>query len=355
MAHSQKLRNLLATGILLALCSGCGGYHGLNSDHFDGTRFSIQGADHSFSAMLRWLWEMETVPWPEWITDPKQPPPQAEEDGGKLRVTYINHATVLIQLDKMNILTDPIWSDRAGPYSWLGVKRVRSPGVLFENLPHIDLILLSHDHYDHLDLPSLRMIAKRDNPKVIAGLGLKSLLNGHGLAMVEELDWWQEYPLPGKNIAITFVPALHNSGRLPFMENRTLWGGYVLTHPDGNIYFAGDTGLGDFIYQIAKKFQPIRLTILPIGNYEKRWFMKNQHMNPDDSLRVHEILRARQSMGMHFGTFAEHPEQAIDAHERDLAAALVDHALAPSAFWILGFGESRYVPEIKRDIVTMPK
>ncbi len=141
-----------------------------------------------------------------------------------------------------------------------------------------------------------------------------------------------------------FVPARHESGRIsPFSRNTSLWGGFVIDSPEGQVYFAGDTGNGAFINELAGRYQRIRLAILPIGNYEKRWFMKTQHMNPDDAVLVHRALRANQSMGIHFATFAEHPEQAIDAHEKDLAAALVEHGVSPARFWIPGFGEGRDV------------
>jgi len=319
------------------------GYSGPVSDHFDGSHFFIKGSDHSFTDMVKWMWEMETVEWPEWVDNPAQPLPVEQIGNGELKVTYVNHATVLIQMDGLNILTDPIWSMRAGPFSWMGVKRIRNPGIKFEDLPKIDLILISHDHFDHLDLPTLTKIFKRDQPKVLAGLGLKSYLENQKILKVTELDWWQDHQLGMNGITVTFVPAIHNSGRGPLLGNKTLWGGFVISSRNGSVYFAGDTGFGDFIEQVARRFDRIRLAVLPIGSYEKRWFMKNQHMNPDDAVRAHLILNSRQSMGIHFATFAEHPEQSIDAHEIDLKKALLHHHVEPSKFWILEFGEGKHV------------
>lgn len=338
--HTSRLMIIGALSFLfLNSCSSS--YQGPESDHFDGTHFFNEETDHSFSDMVKWWWEMETVEWPEWINDPKQPPPPARVDSNTIRVTYINHATVLIQVGSLNILTDPVWSLRAGPVSWLGVKRVRAPGVALEELPRIDYILISHDHYDHLDLPTLRKLVEHHQPRILTGLGVKKFLAGQDILNVEELDWWQEYECPKTGYRFSFVPAIHNSGRSPWTGNRTLWGGYIINGSVGQIYFAGDTGFGDFVDDISRRFSDIKLAILPIGSYEKRWFMKSQHMNPDDAVKTHQILGADQSMGIHYGTFAEHPEQTIDAHEQDLAEALKTYQIQPGQFWVLKFGEGR--------------
>ena len=329
--------------MILGSCACSIGYNGPVSDHFNGNRFIMEGNDHSFGDMVKWMWEMETVEWPEWIVDPVQTPPPETVGIGELRVTYVNHATVLLQADELNILTDPIWSTKAGPFSWMGVRRIRDPGVAFENLPKIDLVLISHDHYDHLDLPTLTKLTQRDDPIVLTGLGLKKYLKRHGVLKTAELDWWQAYQPQNSELTITFVPSLHNSGRWPLQGNKSLWGGYVISNRHGNIYFAGDTGYGDFINRINERFDRFRLTILPIGSYEKRWFMKNQHMNPDDAVKTHLALNSMQSLGIHYGTFAEHPEQAIDAHEKDLAKAMDKRKIDKSRFWILKFGEGRDV------------
>jgi L-ascorbate metabolism protein UlaG (beta-lactamase superfamily) len=321
-------------------------YHGPVSDHFDGLHFFQEGSDHSFGKMVKWLWEMETVDWPEWINDPPQPKSPERVNNGELRVTYINHATLLIQVDGVNVLTDPIWSMRAGPFSRLGPKRVRAPGIAMKDLPQIDIILISHDHYDHLDLATLEQLARRDRPVVLAGLGVKTLLTSLNFSEVHEMDWWQEFDFKENRMKFTFVPAVHNSGRGMLGGNRTLWGGFVIEGKSGRVYFAGDTGYGSFLGSIKKRFGGFRLAVFPIGSYEKRWFMKNQHMNPDDAVKAHRLLGVKQSVGMHFGTFAEHPEQAVDAHERDLSAALKKYGVNESAFWVLGFGEGIRVPEV---------
>jgi L-ascorbate metabolism protein UlaG (beta-lactamase superfamily) len=222
----------------------------------------------------------------------------------------------------------------------MGSKRIRAPGVKFDDLPKVDVILISHDHYDHLDIQTLKKIIGTSHPIILGGLGITQRLNSLEYDNINQLDWWGEY-LFSSTVKITFVPALHSSGRGFFDKDKTLWGGFVIEVPAGNILFAGDTGFGDFFGDIHRRFVSFELLILPIGNYEKRWFMKSQHMNPDDAVRVHKMLFASKSMGIHFATFNEHPEQRIDAHEKDLKTALKKYHVPENDFWILKFGEAR--------------
>ena len=332
--------------LLMIFTQGCSYHQGEPSDHFDGSRFFNKKSDNTFWDHAKWMWEIETVKWPEWIDNPPQPTPIKNVQEGDLRITYINHSTVLIQIDGINILTDPIWSERAGPLSAVGAKRVRAPGVRIEDLPNIDIILLSHDHYDHLDTKSLQQLNDTYHPAVLAGLGVKRRLESiTGKKRCIELDWWQEY-IYSTGTKIIFVPSRHNSGRGVFDKNKTLWGGFVIQGSEGNVLFMGDTAFGDFLEEIKTKFTRFRLAVLPIGSYEKRWFMKSQHMNPDDAVQAHKMLDVSQSVGIHFATFKEHPEQTIDAHEKDLKIALAKYNIAESRFWVLKFGEGRDVPQI---------
>lgn len=322
-------------------------YKGPVSEHFDGLHFHYKNNSNSYASMVKWMWEMKTVEWPKWINDPKQAKPIEVVKDGELKVTYINHATMLIQMDGVNILTDPIWSDRAGPVSWLGTKRVRTPGVKLEDLPKIDIVLISHDHYDHLDLDTLEKLNTKYHPQIITGLGVKSILADIESSKVTELDWWGKYKLESHDIKINFVPAKHGSGRMLFGMGRSLWGGFVIESKNGNVYFAGDTGYDDdFVNEIKSVFKKFRLTILPIGSYEKRWYMKSQHINPEDAVKIQTLFKSQQSVGCHYATFLEHPEQSIDAHEKDLKKALCKYNLSESSFWILKFGEGRYVKNI---------
>lgn len=209
---------------------------------------------HSFADMIKWLWEMETVKWPEWIEDPVQPTLPDSMVDGNLRVTYINHATVLIQINGMNILTDPVWSDYAGPVSWLSVKRIRAPGIKLDALPKIDVIIISHDHYDHLDLPTMKKLYKLYKPAILTGEGIKKILTSIDISDSIELDWWDEKSV--ESMKFIFVPALHDSGRGLFDSGSTLWGGWVIDSGEGNIYFAGDTGFDDHFNEIKKKKFP---------------------------------------------------------------------------------------------------
>lgn len=333
-----------ATIIMFSFINGCSYYTGSESDHYDGSSFYNQENDeHSIGDIIKWFWEMDTVEWPDWIEDETQPPPPRIVSGKDVRVTFINQSTVLIQLDSINILTDPIWSYYAGPVSFLSAKRIRKPGISLDDLPPIDIILISHDHYDHLDFPTLEKILEKHKPIIITGLGNKSRLSSLEWEHVIELDWWQDYSLQTKDIEFTFVPCRHRSGRGLFDGNKTLWGGFVIKTKAGNILFMGDTAFGNFFNEIAKRFSPFRLAILPIGSYEIRWFMKNQHMNPDDAVQAHIILNSNQSIGVHYATFNEHPEQTIDSHEKDLAEALNKYNILADKFWILKFGEGRNV------------
>ncbi len=340
----KSLKFFLIIGVVF-YCYSCASIP--KSDHCDGSEYfnnPVDSTDQSFFDHIKWLWEMETVEWPEWIDDAPQPVPPKYVGYGELRVTHINHATILIQIDSINILTDPIFSDYAGPISFLASKRVRKPGIAIDSLPKIDVILISHNHYDHLDLPTLEILGKRDKPLLLTGLGNMILLNYIPFVEIREMDWWDKYNLTLNNIVITFTPALHSSGRGFFDGNKTLWGGFVISNEVGNIYFAGDTGYGSFLNELHYYFPDFRLTIFPIGSYEKRWFMKKQHMNPDDAVKAHISLNSKQSIGMHYATFLEHPEQTIDQHEKDLETALNAYNLSKNEFIILKFGEGMDIP-----------
>jgi len=330
---------LVIVGLVIVGCSSP--YKEPISDHYDGTRFFHNERDYTFTEMVKWMWTMNPAKWPAWIEDPAYPPPPKQVGENKFRITHINHATILIQTAEVNILTDPIWSERSSPVSWAGFKRVRAPGVKMNNLPPINVVLISHNHYDHLDIPTLKTIAARDNPKIIVGLGVGALLRSKGLNNVMELDWWQDYSLRSNSIKITFVPARHNSSRGLFDKNKTLWGGFVIESIAGRLYFAGDTGYGEFLSSIKEKFKSFKVALLPVGHYEPRWMMETNHMNPDDAVKLHKYLNVEQSIGIHFGTFGGHNDEEVDAHEKDLKYALQKYDVSESKFWLLGFGEGR--------------
>lgn len=317
-------------------------YQGPKSPHFDGSLFHNQLPldNHSFGDLLDWMWNREPGEW-EAITDAEYgPPPPAHANS--IRATFVNHATVLIQTDSLNILTDPIWSERASPVSWAGPKRMRPPGIRFEDLPKIDAVIISHCHYDHMDLKTLKRLYERDRPLFLVGLGNASILKGEGIEGVKELDWWQDYRL-NKETVIHGVPSQHFSMRWIGDRNERLWLGYVIETPQGDIYFAGDTGMGPHFRQIREHFGPMRLSLLPIGAYKPRWFMGGVHLNPHDAVMAHKQLQSRTSVGIHFGTFRLADDGQFDPIN-DLTIALKQEQVSEQAFWVMGFGEGRQVP-----------
>src|SRR5262245_18403122 len=270
------------------------------SDHFDGERFfnPAGAAPPPLSAVPRMLTEPRSR-WPRQIEAPARQP--LALGNAAAVVTFIGHATFLIQTPAGNVLTDPIYSQRAGPLNLFGPRRVRQPAVRFAELPPISTILLSHNHYDHCDLRTLRRLGRRFDPIVITPLGNAALVRSAGIGRVEELDWCQDARSAPLQIALT--PARHFSARTAFDRNRALWGGFVLSLDRARIFFAGDSAYGFFFRDIPKRFGPIDLALLPIGAYEPRWFMQAVHMNPDEAVQAHIDLDASESIGMHYGTF----------------------------------------------------
>jgi len=273
------------------------------------------------------------TPWPSRIDEPPRKP--APLDGAAAVVTFIGHSTLLIQTAVGNILTDPMYSERAGPFNLFGPRRVRPPAVRFDDLPPISTVLLSHNHYDHCDRPTLRKLAVRFDPLVVTPLGNGRLVRSTGLTRVEELDWWEETTQAA--FPITLTPAHHFSARTPFDRNRALWGGFVLSPGGTRFFFAGDTAYAPFFPEIRRRLGPIALALLPIGAYEPRWFMRVVHMNPDEAVQAHIDLGASQSLGMHFGTF-QLTTEAIDEPLRALDAACRSRNVA--RFRTLHFGDS---------------
>ncbi len=265
--------------------------------------------------ILRWKLTTRPQRSPAFINDvePSVPPPHP---GGRgIRVTLINHSTVLIQQENLNILTDPVWSDRVSPFSWIGPKRRRMPGVRWQDLPPVHIVLLSHNHFDHLDLPTIRRLAADHQPEFVVPRGVGRFLETQGIKPVREMDWGESGGVRG--IAVHCVPATHFSGRGVADRNRTLWCGYVIESRAGNIYFAGDTAFGSHFAAIRKRFGDPVLACLPIGAYLPRWVMSRVHMNPEEALRAHNILCARTSIGIHHGTF-QLADDGLDAAAADL-------------------------------------
>ncbi len=306
------------------------------SDHFDGRRFANPNgmAGRPFSSVPRMLAERRSQ-WPTHVDQPLLKPEIL--DGARAAVTFVGHATFLIQTAAGNILTDPMFSDRAGPLNLVGPRRVRRPAVSFDDLPSVSTVLLSHNHYDHCDLRTLRRLAERFDPIVVTPLGNAPLVRAAGIRRIEELDWWQS--ARSTPFTIVMTPALHFSARTPFDRNRALWGGFVLTIHGTQIYFAGDTAYGLLFRDVRERLGPVDLALLPIGAYEPRWFMRTIHMNPAEAVQAHLDLEARESIGMHFGTF-QLTSESIDAPLVALEEARQANGVPPSQFRTLGFGAS---------------
>lgn len=323
----------LLAASLLSACSST--WQGPRTPHFDGSRFSNPGHVKD-SSVAGYLWLRITqsqMPWPESVPVASEPPPPARVNDGTARVTFIGHATVLIQMAGLNILTDPVWSERASPFSFAGPKRVQVPGVAFDALPRIDVVLISHDHYDHLDLPTLKRLDARDQPRVIAPLGNRALLaSTMPASRVSEHDWGDSVALE-RGADVHLEPMLHGSGRSPFDQQATLWAAYVLQSGSIKIYVAGDTGYGDgsMFRATGQKYGGFDLAVLPIGAYEPASFMADSHMPPTDALRVMADVRARRGMAHHLEAF-QLGFESYDAPREGLRAALLAASLPEDKF-----------------------
>lgn len=315
-------------------------YEGPPSDHFDGERFhNLDRREQGQAAFFKWMLTRERTPWPRWVAAQPGAPPPGRVGPGELRVTFVNHATTLIQFDGLNVLTDPIWSERTSPVSWIGPRRHRPPGIRIEDLPSLDAIVISHNHYDHLDVPSLRRLADAALP-IVLPLGNDLLLAREHLPGAVAMDWWESRPL-GERSRLHIVPAQHFSARGSADRDANLWGGFVIENGEDAVYFAGDTGWGPHFGLIAERFPRVRLAILPIGAFKPRWFMAPVHIDPADAIRAHRELRARASMVMHFGTFPLGDDGMTES--ADLLRSLLDEipeAGRPS-FWIPREGEGK--------------
>lgn len=317
-------------------------YRGPVTDHFDGERFYNPGSrvQPGPGGLFRWLANRQPGPWRNWTDSPPGPPPPARVSHGGLRVTLVGHATVLLQFDGVNFLSDPVWSMRASPVSWMGPRRHRPPGLRFDDLPPIDVVLQSHDHYDHLDFPTQRRLAARQQTTFLVPLGVWGRFaakNISGGAESTELDWWQSVSI-SPQLKITAVPARHFSGRGLRDRNRTLWCGYMFEGPSGVVFFAGDTGYGTHFREIHERFPNIRLALLPIGAFRPQWFMGPVHMAPHDAVRAHQDLDTGMSVGIHYGTFRL-ADDGQDEAVTELQRALETAGIPASRFVTLDCGQ----------------
>lgn len=317
-------------------------YHGPISDHFNGKHFynpSMLGKPTHKSTLdlLKWQWSRHRSEWPSHVLNEPHPPLPVVTNPNEVQATFINHSTVLLQTKEVNFLTDPIWAERASPFTFWGPKRVRNPGLEWSELPRIDVVLISHNHYDHMNLETLVRLKNQFDPLFIVPLGNASILKYKGITKIVELDWWQTYHF--KNAIITLLPTLHWSARWLNDKFRALWGSYGIDVAHQKIYFAGDTGYSDLFSQIHARWGAPTLTFLPIGSYEPRWFMKNNHLNPEEAILAFKDLQAKKAIAIHYGTF-QLSDEAYTQPESDLKLGLKKAGINENDFIILKEGHS---------------
>jgi L-ascorbate metabolism protein UlaG (beta-lactamase superfamily) len=319
-------------------------YSGPASDHFDGERFFDPDGvpPKSWRDLLRWQFDgkRDRAKWPRWVPSPFFDGPPPRVDGGRVRLSFVGHVSWLIQTSGRNILVDPVWAMRASPFAWAGPRRHNDPGIAFEALPPIDAVLVSHGHYDHLDVATLARLARKFAPRVITPLGNDlTMQRSNAVIKAEGFDWHDRVVL-GRDVAVTLVPTRHWSARTLFDRNRALWASFVLETPAGKIYIVCDSGYGEgkHFRRVADLHGPLRLAILPIGAYEPRWFMRDQHMNPSDAVKALCDCGAEAALAHHHGTF-QLTDEAIDAPERALADALDAANIPRGRFAVLKPGQ----------------
>lgn len=318
-------------------------YSGPVSDHFDGVRFFNPdgAAPKGFGDFWKWRREGERQAWPENISLAATAKPAARVDD--LTITMVGHATMLIQMDGLNILTDPVWSERASPVSFVGPKRVIAPGIAFEDLPPIDLVLLSHCHYDHMDLQTLTRLQQTHDPLVITPLGNDTIIKGTGLK-TQVMDWGQSASF--KHTSVHCLPCHHWGARGMKDRSMALWASFVLTSPKGAVMFIGDTGFDKGRpYQGLASLGPIRMALLPIGAYAPEWFMADQHQNPAQAVEGFRILGARYAVGHHWGTI-QLTDEGRDDPAIALHQALGQHGIELTRFRPLQASDVWEVPSI---------
>ena len=271
--------------------------------------------------------------------------PRVANDGRALReanphprVTWVGHSTLLLQVDGVNLLTDPHWGPRASPLSLAGPRRLSPPGLAFEDLPPIHLVLISHDHYDHLDLGTVKRLARTHDPLFLVPLGLKRWFAEHAMRRVEELDWWQSFKHRG--LRLVCVPAQHFAQRALWDANTRLWASWAVIAPSRRFYFGGDSGYFDGFTQAGDRLGPFDLAAIAIGAYLPPQIMRFTHTTPEQAVQAFEDLRARVLLGIHWGTF-DLAEEPLDEPPRRMRAETERRGVPPERAWILKLGETR--------------
>ncbi|UCF20332.1 MAG: MBL fold metallo-hydrolase [Gemmatimonadota bacterium] len=311
----------------------------------------LSGRPRRFGGFLRWallerpFQRLPSDPDPSVfpLAEPNVSYPRATR--GELSVTWVGHSTTLLQLGQWNILTDPIWSERASPVAFAGPRRWVAPGLSFDDLPDIDVVLVSHNHYDHLDDRTVRDLAER-SPEAAwcLPLGLEEFVRQRGVRRIHQLDWWDEVQLDGLRVAC--AAAQHFSGRSLRDRNATLWCGWVLSDGKYSVYYAGDTGYHPEFGRIGEAFGPFDIAILPVGAYQPQWFMSPAHLNPEEAVQAFGKVSANGRRGkcvmvpVHFGTF-KLSDEPMDEPPRRTREAWLRAGLPLENLWLLAHGETR--------------
>jgi L-ascorbate metabolism protein UlaG (beta-lactamase superfamily) len=310
-------------------------YSGPVSDHFDGVRF-FNPSGHGpkgVGTLLKWTFGTRAEAWPAAFASPHADTPPPRIDGGTVRVTYIGHASFLVQAVGRNILIDPVYAERASPVSFAGPKRVNAPGIAFDTLPRIDVVLVTHNHYDHMDTETIGKLWRRNQPRIITPLGNDTIIKA-AVAGAEAtvIDWGGSVDLGG-GLRVHAVPTQHWSARGALDRMHALWASFVIEAGGTTLYAIGDTGFGDgsTFRHVAQRFPQIDLALLPIGAYEPRFMMQNQHMNPEEAVIALELCGAKAALGHHWGTF-QLTNEAIEHPREHLAAALAVKSVPPERF-----------------------
>jgi N-acyl-phosphatidylethanolamine-hydrolysing phospholipase D len=333
--------------------------HGFQNNYTDAT-------DKSRLELLRWQWERARAGLPK---PPEKPTPVVAPDlkfvsanNGKTQepaITWIGHATMLVQMGGLNILLDPVFSERASPVQFAGPKRHQSPGIALKDLPRIDLVLLSHNHYDHLDTASVKALNQQPGgaPLFIVPLGVKKWFAAEGISNVQQMDWWdkQTVKTAAGEVEVHFTPVQHWSARSLGDRRATLWGGFALFASDFHLYFSGDSGYSQDFTDTQKYFAARQtaalgggfdMALIAVGAYEPRWFMKEQHVNPEEAVQIHLDLKAKRSIGVHWGTF-DLTDESLDQPPKDLAIARAAKKLPQEAFNVMAIGQTLKLPRRK--------
>lgn len=337
----MKWTLLALVGIFVV--SGCQSfkYYDPTKPHHGKDSFLNNYDNSPHASFWKWQWERLTTKAPK---EPDFQPEIIKTDTAYLRanhtentLTWIGHASILLQTSSVNILMDPVFSERVSPFSFAGPKRQVPLPFQLNELPDIDVVTVSHGHYDHLDLPTLKALAKRNSQTLfLVPLGDADLLKSEGISNVKELDWWQSEAI--KSVTVTFTPSQHWSARSPFDRDQTLWGGWHVSSDRLKFIYTGDTGYSKDFQDISQRLGPVDLAFMPIGAYEPRWFMKKQHINPDEAVQIHLDLKAKLSIGGHWGTFRL-SDEFMSAPPEALQEALRKKNLEVGLFRVMKHGE----------------